>query len=157
MCDYSLAIFPSTISGLIMKKLNTLLIVLLCFNSYAQIIEKTYYFDNHKVIQKSGYQIIDFKNTLLTGNTNSSTTSLARPYCSPYLDITNYSGITYSTTLVSGDTLTGITTSVINSIPLVGDLDAMLRSVTHAPMTVSLSSCKFLAMRRNFMSFIASE
>lgn len=69
MCDYSLAIFPSTISGLIMKKLNTLLIVLLCFNSYAQIIEKTYYFDNHKVIQKSGYQIIDFKNTLLTGNT----------------------------------------------------------------------------------------
>ncbi len=52
-----------------MKKLNTLLIVLLCFNSYAQIIEKTYYFDNHKVIQKSGYQIIDFKNTLLTGNT----------------------------------------------------------------------------------------
>jgi hypothetical protein len=57
-------------------------------------------------------------NTLLTGNTNTSTTTLARPYCSPYLDITNYSGITYSTTLVSGDTLTGITTSVITNLEL---------------------------------------
>ena len=57
-------------------------------------------------------------NTLLTGNTNTSTTSLARPYCSPYLDITNYSGITYSTMLISGDTLTGVTTSVINNIEL---------------------------------------
>jgi hypothetical protein len=57
-------------------------------------------------------------NTLLTGNTTTSTTSLARPYCSPYLDNTNYSGLTYSTTLISGDTLTGITTSVINNIQL---------------------------------------
>lgn len=58
-----------------------------------------------------------YKNsTLLTGNTNTTTTSIARPYCSPYLDNTKYSGLTYSTTLISGDTLTGVTTSIINNI-----------------------------------------
>jgi hypothetical protein len=52
-----------------MKKLKAFLLILLYFNSYAQVIEKTYYFDKHQVIQKSGYQIIDFESTLLTGNT----------------------------------------------------------------------------------------
>ena len=71
MCEQSLVIFPSIISGFIMKKF-TLFLFLLLFtqtNFYSQIIEKTFYFDNHNVFQKSGYQIINFENTLLTGKT----------------------------------------------------------------------------------------
>ena len=85
-------------------------------------------------------------NTLLTGNTNTSTTSLPRPYCSPYLDITNYSGITYSTTLVSGDTLTGITTSVINSIQLVTGSNGCSTKIEQKNlvriMSAAINTCK---------------
>ena len=54
-----------------MKKVSLFLSLLLFIqlNSYSQIIEKTFYFNNHKVFQKSGYQLIDFENTLLTGKT----------------------------------------------------------------------------------------
>ncbi len=54
-----------------MIKLKAILLAFLFayINLNAQLIEKTYYFDNYQVIQKSGYQIIDFENTLLTGKT----------------------------------------------------------------------------------------
>lgn len=58
-------------------------------------------------------------NTLLSASTiNFTNTENIRPYCTPYLNIGNYSGLTYNTTLVSGDTLTGITTSIINNIQI---------------------------------------
>jgi len=47
-----------------------------------------------------------------------STSSSLRPYCSPYENVYASSGLTYSTTLVSGDTLTGITTSIISNIQI---------------------------------------
>jgi len=56
-------------------------------------------------------------NTLLSASTiNFTTNEIERPFCSPYLNVGNYSGLTYYTTLVSGDTLTGVTTSIINNI-----------------------------------------
>lgn len=57
-------------------------------------------------------------NTLLNPSTTITNTENIRPYCSPYLNIGSYSGLTYNTTLVSGDTLTGVTTSIINNIQI---------------------------------------
>ena len=57
-------------------------------------------------------------NTLLNPSATITNTENIRPYCSPYLNIGSYSGLTYNTTLVSGDTLTGITTSIINNIQI---------------------------------------
>lgn len=64
-----------------------------------------------------------YKNTsgLTPTTTNVTTKNETRPYCSPNLNIGSYSALTYNTTLISGDTLTGITTSVINNIQLETD------------------------------------
>ena len=54
-----------------MKKINFLLFVFLfAYTSLdAQVIEKTYYFDNYQVAQIDNYQTISFSNTLLSGKT----------------------------------------------------------------------------------------
>ena len=54
-----------------MKKINFLLFVFLfVYTSLnAQVIEKTYYFDNYQVAQIDNYQTISFSNTLLSGKT----------------------------------------------------------------------------------------
>jgi hypothetical protein len=54
-------------------------------------------------------------NSLLTPNIISNSLATNRPYCSPNLINTTYSALTYSTTIISGDTLTGTTTSIINN------------------------------------------
>jgi hypothetical protein len=52
-----------------MKKIKFLLFVFLCVyaNLNAQVIEKTYYFDNYQVTSIDNYKTIIFSNTLLTG------------------------------------------------------------------------------------------
>ena len=54
-----------------MKKIKFILFVLLCVCATlnAQVIEKTYYFDNYKIAQTGSYETINFNNTLLTGKT----------------------------------------------------------------------------------------
>jgi hypothetical protein len=54
-----------------MKKNKFILFVFLCVyaNPNAQVIEKTYYFDNYQVTQIDNYETINFNNTLLTGKT----------------------------------------------------------------------------------------
>ncbi|MCW8823257.1 MAG: C25 family cysteine peptidase, partial [Ignavibacteriaceae bacterium] len=54
-----------------MKKITFLLFVFLGVYASlnAQVIEKTYYFDNYQVTQIDNYETINFSNTLLTGKT----------------------------------------------------------------------------------------
>ncbi len=52
-----------------MIKIKLILLSLLCIsvNIKAQVIEKTYYFDNYKIVQTANHETINFNNTLLTG------------------------------------------------------------------------------------------
>ena len=52
-----------------MIKIKLILLSLLCIsvNIKAQVIEKTYYFDNYKIAQTANHETINFNNTLLTG------------------------------------------------------------------------------------------
>lgn len=57
-----------------------------------------------------------YKNGTLVNPTTTTTSSKQtdRPNCSPYKDITNLTGFTYSITMSGGTTLSGVTTSIIN-------------------------------------------
>lgn len=57
-----------------------------------------------------------YKNGTLVNPTTTTTSSkqIDRPNCSPYKDITNLTGFTYSITMSGGTTLSGVTTSIIN-------------------------------------------
>ncbi len=54
-----------------MIKLKSILLALLYayINLNAQVIEKTYYFDNYKITQTDDHETINFDNTMLTGKT----------------------------------------------------------------------------------------
>lgn len=50
-----------------MKKIFSILFIVISFYLYSDIIEQTYFFGNYKISEKDGFQIINFDNTLLTG------------------------------------------------------------------------------------------
>ena len=50
-----------------MKKTFSIFFIVISFCLYADIIEQTYFFDNYKISERDGFQVINFDNTLLTG------------------------------------------------------------------------------------------
>ena len=50
-----------------MKKILIMFFMITSFCLYADIIEQTYFFDNYKISNQDGFQVINFDNTLLTG------------------------------------------------------------------------------------------